>query len=435
MTCRIISGNIWKTILKEGFYMSKSKTVNDKIRVGFFFGGKSVEHEVSVISGLQAFYAADKSVYDCTPVYITKEGQMYTSGSVGEIEAYKDIKSLISGAVRVNLVNEGGRFYLVRYPEKKFSNNIIAELDVAFPVVHGTNVEDGTLQGFFKFIGIPYTGCDVCSSALGMDKAASKYVLKEYGIPVLDCVCLNTKEYFSDAQAAILKIEDNVDYPVIIKPVNLGSSVGVSKAKDREQLINSVENAFSFATVVLIEKAVENLKEINCSVLGDIYEAAASVCEEPVNGEDILSYNDKYVNGGGKNGAKISGAKSGVTGGTKASSGMANLKRKIPAEISPELEQKVREYSVSAFKALGCSGVIRIDYLYNTVTEELYLNELNTIPGSLAFYLWEATGMPFAELIDKVIKLALKKYREDEELNFSFDTNILNGITLSKGKA
>ncbi len=409
--------------------------VSDKVRVGVFFGGRSVEHEVSVISGLQAYYAADRSKYELTPVYITKDGKMYAGGNVGEIEAYRDIKALISGATRVNLINDNGAFLLVRYPEKKFGNNVIAELDVALPVVHGTNVEDGTLQGFFQFIGIPYAGCDVCSSALGMDKAASKFVLKENGIPVLDCVCINTKEYFADADASIEKIESKTQYPVIVKPVNLGSSVGVSKAKDRDALVKSIENAFSFASVVLVENAVENLKEINCSVLGDRYDAIASVCEEPVNGEDILSYTDKYVSGGSKDGAKTGGAKGVDTGSAKSASGMANLKRKIPAEISPDLEAKVREYSVAAFKALGCSGVTRIDYLYDTVNDKLFLNELNTIPGSLSFYLWEATGVSFAELLDRIIKLAFKKQREQEELNFSFDTNILNGIKLSKGKA
>ncbi len=412
-----------------------SKKVTDKVRVGVFFGGRSVEHEVSVISGLQAFYAIDKDKYEPVPVYITKDGKMYTAGETGEIEAYRDIKKLISGATRVNLVNDNGSFLLVRYPEKKFSDNVIAELDVALPVVHGTNVEDGTLQGFFQFVGIPYAGCNVCSSALGMDKAASKFVLKENGIPVLDCVCINSKEYFTDAEAALSKIEAKTSYPVIVKPVNLGSSVGVSKAKDKDALIKSIENAFSFSSVVLVENAVENLKEINCAVLGDKYDAIASVCEEPVNGDDILSYTDKYVSGGTKNGSKTGGAKCESTGAAKSSSGMANLKRKIPAEIPEDVEAKVKEYSVSAFKALGCSGVTRIDYLYNTVTGELYLNELNTIPGSLSFYLWEATGIPFSELLDRIIKLAFKKHREEGELNFSFDSNILSGIKLSKGKA
>lgn len=411
--------------------MSKTN-IASKIRVGVFFGGRSVEHEVSVISGLQAYYAADREKYELTPVYISKDGGMYTGGNVGEIEAYKDIKSLISSASRVNLVNDGGRFFLVKYPEKKFGNSIMAELDVAFPVVHGTNVEDGTLQGFFNFIGIPYAGCDVCSSALGMDKAASKFVLKENGIPVLDCVCINSKEYFSDTDAVVAEIESKTRYPLIVKPVNLGSSVGISKAKDRNALVKAAENAFSFASVVLVENAVENLKEINCAVLGDRYDAIPSVCEEPVGSDDILSYTDKYVSGGSKGGAKSAGAKN---GGSKSSSGMANLKRKIPAEVPTDVENKVRELSVKAFKALGCSGVARIDYLYDTVSGELYLNELNTIPGSLSFYLWEAGGMSFSELIDKIISLAFKRHRETADLNFSFDTNILNGITLSKGKA
>lgn len=406
-----------------------SKNISDKIRVGVFFGGRSVEHEVSVISGLQAFYALDREKYEPIPVYIAKNGDLYTAGDIGEIEAYKDIKKLVASATRVNLINENGSFYLVRYPEKAFSKNIISELDVALPVVHGTNVEDGTLQGYLHFIGIPYAGCDVCSSALGMDKAASKFVLKENGIPVLDCVCINSKEYYSDSEKYLASIEEKITYPMIVKPVNLGSSVGVSKAKDRESLITSVEEAFSFASVVLIEKAVENLKEINCAVLGDRYEAIASVCEEPVNTDDILSYKDKYVSGGRKSGTKVS------DGGTKSSSGMANLKRKIPAEISTDIEQKVKEYSVAAFQALGCSGVTRIDYLYNTVTGELYLNELNTIPGSLSFYLWEASGMTFTALLDELIKLAFKRHREEDGLNFSFDSNILSGIKLSKGKA
>ena len=411
--------------------VSKNGKISDKISVGFFFGGKSVEHEVSVITGLQAMYAADTEKYRTVPVYITKQGEMYTGGKIGEIEAYGDIKTLLAGAVRVILVNDNGHFLLTRYPSKLFGNNVIDEIEAALPVVHGTNVEDGALQGYFKTIGVPFAGCDVCASAIGMDKAVTKAVLKEAGIPVLDCVCVSSAEYYDDSQSAIQKIEDKTEYPVIVKPLNLGSSVGVSKAKDNKSLIKSLENAFSFSTVVLVENAVQNLKEINCAVLGDSDNAVASVCEEPVNGDEILSYNDKYINGSGKNGTKSEGAK--ASGGTK-SSGMANLKRKIPAEISPELEERVKEYSVKAFKAIGCSGVTRIDYLYDTVAEKLYLNELNTIPGSLAFYLWEASGTSFSTLIDELVKLAFKKQRQLDELNFSFDTNILKGIKLNKNK-
>ncbi len=402
--------------------------MSDRIKVGVFFGGKSVEHEVSVISGLQAVYAFDTEKYEPVPIYITKNGEMYTGGSIGEIDAYKDIKKLLETGVRVNLIKDGNSFSLVRYPAKKFGNNIIDTIEVAFPVVHGTNVEDGTLQGFLHAIGIPYAGCDVFASAVCMDKEASKLIMKAKGIPVLDCITVNSKQFSVDSDKVLDLIEGKTKYPVIVKPVNLGSSVGIKKAKHREDLERALDYAFGFANIVLIENAVENLKEINCAVLGDIYDAETSVCEEPVGSDEILSYSDKYLSGGSKD-SKL-GAKS---CGSKGSSGMADLKRKLPAEISKELEEKVRYYAKAAFQGLGCSGVTRVDFLYNTVTEELYVNELNTIPGSLSFYLWEASGKSFAELLDELVKLAFKREREQNELNFSFDTNILQGIKLSRG--
>ncbi len=405
--------------------------MSDKIRVGVFFGGKSVEHEVSVISGLQAVYAMDTEKYEPVPVYISKDGSMFAGGNVGEIEAYKDIKKLTADSVRVNLIKDGTHFSLVRYPAKKFGSNIVDTIEVALPVVHGTNVEDGTLQGYFQAIGIPYAGCDVFSSAVCMDKEASKLIMKAKGIPVLDCVTVNCKQYSVDEVQTLALIEEKTAYPVIVKPVNLGSSVGIKKAKDREALVTALEYAFEYSNVVLIENAVENLKEINCSVLGDIYDAETSVCEEPIGGDEILSYADKYLSGGTKD-SKL-GAKSGAKfSGSKGSSGMADLKRKLPADISKELEEKVRCYAKAAFQALGCSGVTRVDFLYNTVTEALFVNELNTIPGSLSFYLWEATGKSFAQLLDDMIKLAFKRERQQAELNFSFDTNLLQGITLSR---
>ncbi len=407
--------------------------MSDKIRVAVFFGGRSVEHEVSVISGLQAVYAFDTSKYQPVPVYIAKTGEFYAGGNVGEIEAYKNINELIKGAVRVNLVREKDRFLLVRYPSKLFSDNTVAEVDVALPVVHGTNVEDGTIQGYLHAVGIPYAGCDIFSSAVCMDKAATKSVLRTYDVPVLDCICVNSKEYINSPEETIGLIETKTLYPVIVKPVNLGSSVGITKASDRAKLEKALSHAFEFSDVALVENAVENLKEINCSVLGDRYEAHTSVCEEPINNDEILSYADKYLSGGSKaSGSKLSGVK---TGGAKSSAGMADTKRKLPADISPELEKQVREYARKAFCSIGCAGVTRVDFLYDTVNEKLYVNELNTIPGSLSFYLWEATGKPFAELLDDLISLAFKRERSEQNLNFSFDTNILQGIKLSHGKA
>lgn len=406
--------------------------MTQKIRVGVIFGGRSVEHEISVISGLQACYAFDTEKYDVIPVYISKSGDMYAGGDVGEIEAYADIEKLISGAVRVNLVKQDNRFVLSRYPAKKFGNNDLYELDVAFPVVHGTNVEDGTLQGYLHAVGIPYVGCDIFSSAVCMDKNATKAILKTADIPVLDCICVNAKEYMSASDDTVSRIENKTSYPVIVKPVNLGSSVGIKKAHDKDGLVKALEYAFEFSNIALIENSVENLKEINCSVLGDRYDAETSVCEEPINNDEILSYADKYLSGGSKDsklGAKSSPAK---LSGSKGSAGMADTKRKLPADISPELEAKVREYAKRSFCTIGCSGVTRVDFLYDTAKDELYVNELNTIPGSLSFYLWEATGKPFEVLLDDLVKLAFKREREEQNLNFSFDTNILKGIKLAR---
>ena len=403
------------------------KALDNRIGVGVFFGGRSVEHEVSVISGLQAYFALDTERYAPVAVYITKEGTFYTGEKITDVKAYGDVKSLLAESTRVNLVSDGGRFYLVRYPEKKFGDNILAEIEVAFPVVHGTNVEDGTLQGFFKSVGIPFVGCDVTASAVGMDKALTKAVLKMHGVPVLDCLCFNDKEYAAAPDDALKRIEETLRYPLIVKPVNLGSSVGIRKVKDREALRAALEDAFAYAPVVLAENAVEHLKEINCAVLGDRYEAIPSVTESPVGSDDILDFGDKYLKGrkGGKTGAKTASGSKGA--------GMANLSRIIPADVPADVEAKVKDYAVRAFKAIGCAGVTRIDFLYNTETGELYLNELNTIPGSLAFYLWEPAGIPFVELVDRLVKLALKRNREEGELNFTFDSNILKGITLGRG--
>ena len=399
-----------------------------KIRVGVFFGGKSVEHEISVISAMQAIAALDTNKYDIVPVYISKDAKLYT-GDVdiaGKIESYKDIPSLISKLTRVNLVNDGGTVKLVKYPAPHFSKGEVGVIDVALPVVHGTNVEDGNLQGYLHSMGVPYCGCDVLSSALGMDKLAQKAVMRFHGLPVLDCVCKTALEYTRDKDSAIAEIE-TLGYPVIVKPVNLGSSVGIGKAKNRESLEETLDNAFMYADKVLTEHAVEHLREINCSVLGDTDSAKASVCEEPLGSGELLSFDVKYIKGGGSKGAKTAPSDT-------SKKGMANLSRKCPAEIPEELSEKIRKYAVETFKCLGCSGVSRIDFLLDCDSMNVYVNEINTIPGSLSFYLWEATGMPFASLLDEVISLAFKRDRRSKELTYSFDTNVLSGASIPTGK-
>ena len=391
-----------------------------KLKVAVLFGGKSTEHEISIISAIQAIGYINKEKYDVIPVYMTKNNDFYVGDSIGNIEEYTHIKELIAKSTQVIWVKDGDKVSLVRYPMKKFGNNVITTVDVAFPIVHGTNVEDGTLQGYLATMGLPVVGCDVLSSAVGMNKYVMKTVLKASGIPVLDCKCYTWKDY-EDVDALVSKIESAFTYPVIIKPLNLGSSIGIKVAKDRDELLEALDLGFEFSKKILVERAITNLKEINCSVLGDYESAEASECEEPVNSDEILSFEDKYISGS-KGGAK--------TGGSK---GMASLKRKIPADITSDMRDKIRKMAVEAFIALGCSGVSRIDFMIDMDTNDVYLNEINTIPGSLAFYLWEPLGMKYEHLLDNMIQLALKADRENHKVVYSFETNVLEGVKLGGG--
>jgi len=385
-----------------------------KTTVAFIFGCRSVEHEVSIISAVQAMRAVNRVKYDVLPIYVTKSGEMYTSDKMLEIEPFRDMKTLIAESEPVTMIKSGGDVVLHFLRQKMFKKKEDIVINVAFPVVHGTNCEDGTLQGYLEFLGLPYVGCDVLSSAVGMDKAVFKYVMQAAGLPVLDCKCFYAREYAENKEAIIESAEKEIGYPMIVKPVNLGSSVGISKAKDRAALIDAIELAVSFSDKVLIEHAVTAIREINCSVVGDTDECMASVCEEPFMNDEILSYEDKYM-GGGKS-----------SGNAK---GMASLSRKIPADISEEKSGEIRELACKVFKALGAAGVVRIDFIIDTESDKVYVNEINTIPGSLSFYLWEKTDLPYGKLIDKLISLAFRRSRNRENLTFTIDTNILSGVS------
>ena len=391
-----------------------------KTRIALMFGGRSVEHEVSVISGIQAYMAIDKERYDITPVYLTKNNEMYVGEDIGKIESYRDIPALLNRSSRVIMINEGDGVHMTSHKGGLFGKKIDIPVDLAFPIVHGTNVEDGALQGYFKTLGLPFVGCDVIASAVGMDKYVQKCVLKENGIPVLDSYIYTMADY-EKMEELLNDIEAKIGYPVIVKPFNTGSSVGISVAKDRSELTKSVDEAYSYARKIIAEHAITKLREINCAVLGDENVAEASEIEEPLHSKDILSYEDKYCSGGGKK--------------TGKSQGMAGVSRKIPAEVSPEMREEIRSLAVKAFQKLGCNGVARIDFMIDEDNGKLYYNEINTIPGSLAFYLWEALGMKYREQLDRMIELALKRVREESAVTYSFDTNILSGAVLGGSKA
>lgn len=383
-----------------------------KIKVGVFFGGVSVEHEVSVISALQAINAMDRDQYEPIPIYISKDRKWYTGEQLLEIENYKNLSDLLKQSQRIIITtNDSGRPIIEKHSVGMFGKRFVSELDVAFPVIHGTYGEDGILQGFLELNDIPYVGCDVFSSAVGMDKVMMKQILRDSGIPILDYIWFYSSQWMNRQEELAGKIEQELGYPVIVKPANLGSSVGISKATNREELDEAVELAMSFATKLVVEKMVTDLQEVNCSVLGDYEEAESSVCEEVLSSTDILTYQDKYQSGGGSKGA--SGSK-----------GMESTNRKIPADLTEEKTAEVQRLAKETFQTLGCAGVSRVDFLIDKSKDAVYVNEINTIPGSLAFYLWEPTGKSFTQLTTDMIQIALKRHRERESLTFSVDTNL-----------
>lgn len=384
-----------------------------KTNIAVFFGCRSVEHEVSIISAVQAMASIKREKYDVTPVYVTKTGEMYTGEKLFEIEGYKNLPSLLKTCKKVHFVKENDS--VVMKTEGGFLNKGKSYvIDVAFPVVHGTNCEDGTIQGFFEYLGLPYVGCDIISSAVGMDKAIFKDVLKSAGLPVLDCLKFRAREYTENKDEITKEIIAEIGLPLIVKPVNLGSSVGITKVSTEDALDDAMTLAFSFADNVLVERAITSLREINCSVLGDTDSCEASVLEEPFMNDEILSYEDKYMSNG-KSGGQ--------------SKGMASLGRKIPAELTSEKEKEIRTLACDIFKAIGANGVVRIDFIIDKDTDTVYANEINTIPGSLSFYLWDATGLKYPDLLDKLVSLAFRRQRNRENITYTIDTNILSGVS------
>lgn len=388
-----------------------------KLRLGVIFGGESVEHEVSIISAIQAMKNLDEEKYEIIPIYIGKDREWYTGKLLKNIEIYSDIELLKKYAKNVVLTNRKNNFVLIK---KTGIKRIVDYVDLILPIVHGTNVEDGTLQGFLELIGIPYVGSNVYSAAIGQDKVFQKQILESSFIPVTKYIWFFDNDYKENEEGILNNIE-KLGYPVMVKPARLGSSVGISKAKNKEEVKESIIDAMKYDEKILIEKVVDNLIEVNCSVLGNYEYQEASELEEVMGVDEFLSYRDKYL-GSNK---------------TKGRKGMASTNRILPARLDDKIANEIKETSKKVFKVLNSSGVIRIDYLIDKKTNKYYVNETNTIPGSLSFYLWEATKKPYKELLDDMINLAIRTYKRKKRKVFSFETNILsnfNGLKGSKGK-
>jgi D-alanine-D-alanine ligase len=294
----------------------------------------------------------------------------------------------------------------------------VTTIDVVFPVVHGTFGEDGTLQGLLELAAVPYVGAGVVGAAVGMDKIMMKAAFQAHDLPIVNYVSFTRKRWQSAADDVANEIERTLHYPLFVKPANLGSSIGITKASDRASLFDAVEVAAHYDRRLLVEESFEGGIEVNCSVLGND-EPVASVCEQPIAWTEILSYEDKYLRGGKGKGS--------------GGEGMASLTRQIPAPISPDLTARVQQLAIQAFQAVDACGVARVDFLVDPVSGRIAVNEINTLPGSLSFYLWEPSGLPFPALIDRLIELALERYRERQQTTYSFDSALLQKF--SRGKA
>ena len=379
-----------------------------KTTIGVFFGGRSTEHEISVISASQAMHAINAAKYDVVPIYISKQGKWYTGEALLDIKNYRNTADLLGKVEEVYMEPTFGDYNLYKKKRGLFGSGVVKHLDVAIPVLHGSNGEDGTFEGLLETIGIPYAGCNTLSSANGMDKITMKMILKSCCIPVVDYVWFTDKEWFARRDELIDRIEKEIGYPVIVKPANLGSSVGIGRACNREELIEKIDGAEVYTTRIIVEDMVEDLQEINCSVLGDCDENQASVLEEPIKSGEILSYEDKYV------------------GGTKGAKGMQAAQKRIPADLPKAETERIQFLARETFRVLSCHGVSRVDMIINRKTRDIYVNEINTIPGSLSFYLWEATGISFEQLMDRLVELAIKRKREQGMKTVSYDHNIFN---------
>jgi D-alanine-D-alanine ligase len=386
-----------------------------KRNVAIIFGSRSAEHEVSIITAHQLIGVLDKNKYEIIPIYITKDGDWLTGEKLLNINAFT--KSLPTPATfdRAYISPSPQDRCVVREKSGLFRSSKRIPIDVAFPVIHGPHGEDGTLQGLLELAGIPYVGAGVLGSAVGMDKIVMKAVFRENNLPTVNYIWCTTNEWKSKPMEIIKGIEDALNYPVFVKPANSGSSIGVSKAQNTEGLKFALDVASQYDRRIIVDAGVEEVIEVNCSVMGN-YDLVASVCEQPISTGELLSFDDKYTHEDG------------------ATSGMNGAERVIPAPISAELTNEIQELSKKAFRVLDCKGIARVDFLVDKRTEKPYVNEINTIPGSFSFYLWEHAEIEFSQLADKLIELAFEVHKEKSQITYSYSSNLLNRLDMASIK-
>lgn len=388
------------------------------IKVGVIFGGDSVEHEVSIISALQAMENIDTDKYEIIPIYISKDRHFYTGEALRDMETFKYFDNMKKFVKEITLCRKGNEVVLQKI--KGFFGRNVNTIDVAFPIVHGKGIEDGTLSGYLETLGLPVVGPSVLGASLGQDKVVLKQVLEANGIKTPNYVWFYDYEYDMNKDNIIKNIE-KIGYPVVVKPANLGSTIGINTAHNTDEVKKAIEEAIEYDKKIVVERMIPNLLELNCAVCGNYEYMETSLIAQMKMKHELLTFEDKYLSGGKKN------------PGMKQSGSMSNSEFEIPAKISEEMTNKIYEISKKVFRVLNLKGVSRIDYLVNEKTGDIYVNEPNTIPGSLAFYMYKPKGKDYKTLTDELIKTAIKDYKNENRKTSSFTSNILSNYNGTKG--
>ena len=427
MTCRIIitkaergAARTWTAAFaRENLFGGEQ--IMEKMNIAVCFGSRSVEHDVSVISALQLMEAAEAAGHTVIPVYISREGLWYTGNALRQVETFREFNPMGKEVQRVILDISSGSGDLWAWPLQKTGlfgrlPDPVAHIDCAIPVFHGMNGEDGTIQGLFEMAGIPYASSGVLGSSVGMDKIAMKQLLRGAGFPVLDFIWFTRDQLEKDRLKIVERAEQEIRYPMFVKPASLGSSIGVYKALNREELEKALALAASYDRRILIEVGIEHPVEINCAAVGYGENVQSSVCEMPVSASDdsFLTFWEKYLRNNGAKGPQ--------------SHGMKSLSRVLPAPIDAGLTHRIQQMTVDIFKLLDFRGTVRVDYILDH-NDILYVEEPNTIPGSMAFYLWKAAGINFPELVDRLIESAMQAFADKNRSVYAYDSTILQKVT------
>ena len=391
-----------------------------KMNIAVFFGSRSCEHDVSIVSALQCIEATKAAGFNVTPVYISRDGLWYTGEPLENIETFREFNPMTKGITRVTLDVTANAGDLWAWPPQRAGLFAkvpapLCHIDCVIPVFHGWHGEDGTIQGLLEMANIPYASSGVLGSAIGMDKIAMKQILRGAGFPVLDFVWFTREQLKKERQAVIERVEKEIKYPAFIKPAALGSSIGVSRARNREELERALDVAASYDRRILVEVGVVHPVEINCAAVGYGEDVRASVCEMPVpsSNDTFLDFWQKYLRNASTKG--------------EDSRGMKSLSRVVPAPIGDELTGRIQTMTCDIFKLLDCCGTVRVDFILDQ-NDMLFVNEPNTIPGSLAFYLWKASGLDFPKLIEKMVEYALRAHADKNSSVFAYDSSILKKV-------